>query len=213
MSAGEVYVQMLPNGEPVQLTHDSRPKAFPRFSSEGSQIAYTRAEGWDWQTWTVPVLGGESTEVMPNAAALTWIAPHQVMFSEVRDQVMRVVTSSESRGGEREIYSPADGGMAHFSYRSPDSQWVLIAEMDVQGWLPCRVVPFDASSRGKPVGPNPARCIDAAWSPDGQWMYFSADSGSGFHLWRQRFPDGVPEQIHPVASRKEALWRYRTASL
>jgi len=26
-------------------------------------------------------------------------------------------------------------------------------------------------------------------------MFFSEDGGSGFHLWRQRFPDGGPEQI------------------
>jgi len=26
-------------------------------------------------------------------------------------------------------------------------------------------------------------------------MYFSASIGKGFHIWRQRFPDGVPDQI------------------
>jgi hypothetical protein len=31
--------------------------------------------------------------------------------------------------------------------------------------------------------------------PHGKWMYFSADTGDGFHLWRQRYPNGSPEQI------------------
>ncbi len=26
-------------------------------------------------------------------------------------------------------------------------------------------------------------------------MYFSADAGDGFHIWRQHFPAGVPEQM------------------
>jgi hypothetical protein len=26
-------------------------------------------------------------------------------------------------------------------------------------------------------------------------MYFSSNAGGGFHIWRQRYPDGVPEQI------------------
>ena len=26
-------------------------------------------------------------------------------------------------------------------------------------------------------------------------MYFSANTGNGFHIWRQRFPDGTPEQV------------------
>ncbi len=195
LGTGELYVELLPNGEPVQLTHNGRPKSFPRFSPDGSRIAFTMAEGWDWQTWTIPVLGGEPSELLPNASALTWIAPHQVMFSTMNDQVMKIVTTTESRSEERDIYRPPNGGMAHSSHVSADSKWVLIAEMDEHGWLPCRVVPFGGGAQGKQVGPIPSKCIDSAWSPDSQWMYFSADRGDGFHLWRQAFPDGAAEQI------------------
>jgi Tol biopolymer transport system component len=38
-------------------------------------------------------------------------------------------------------------------------------------------------------------CSHAAWSPDGRWMYFSSDASGTMQIWRQRFPDGVPEQI------------------
>jgi eukaryotic-like serine/threonine-protein kinase len=55
--------------------------------------------------------------------------------------------------------------------------------------------PFDGSSSCAPAGPQKAKCTYAAWSPDGKWMYFSADTGDGFHLWRQRYPNGEPEQI------------------
>ena len=37
------------------------------------------------------------------------------------------------------------------------------------------------------------QCTFAAWSPSGEWMYFSSDSGGAFHTWRQQFPDGEPE--------------------
>ncbi len=85
--------------------------------------------------------------------------------------------------------------MAHRSHLSPDRKWMLVVEMDARSWLPCRLVPFDGSSPGKPVGPSPALCTNAAWSPDGRWMYFSTNNGLGFHTWRQRFPDGTPEQV------------------
>jgi eukaryotic-like serine/threonine-protein kinase len=55
-------------------------------------------------------------------------------------------------------------------------------------------VPFDGSSPGSPVGPAGA-CLSAAWSPSGDWMYFSVHSGGHGHLWRQRYPDGQPQQI------------------
>jgi Tol biopolymer transport system component len=73
---------------------------------------------------------------------------------------------------------------------------VLVVEMDQTHafHLPCRLVPFDGSSMGRQVGPQ-GTCTSAAWSPDGKWMYFGARVGGSAHLWRQRFPDGTPEQI------------------
>src|ERR1019366_6736865 len=42
---GQVYVKILPDGEPVQLTHDTIEKMSPAFSPDGSRIAYTTY--WD----------------------------------------------------------------------------------------------------------------------------------------------------------------------
>ena len=83
--------------------------------------------------------------------------------------------------------------MVHLSYASPDRQWVLVLEMNPV-WQPCRVVPLDGRSAGRQVGPQ-GKCTSAAWSPDGKWMYFGVEVDGHHHLWRQRFPDGQPEQI------------------
>ena len=173
LGPGEIYLKLLPDGEAVQLTHDPHPKMHPVFSPDGAQIAFTRAEGWDWQTWTVSALGGEPSQLLPNASALTWVGPHRVMFSEMTsDGGMKLVTAGESRAGARDVYVPGPGGMAHESYLSPDSRWVLVAEMDgATGWKPCRLVALTGGSAGKQVGPIPSECTEAAWSPDGQWMY------------------------------------------
>jgi len=198
LSRGQIYVKMLPDGQPIQLTHDAATKMAPAFSADGSRIAYTTTDtSAGWNTWVVPVLGGEPEELLPNAAALTWADPKHVVFSEVKTGVhMGVVTATEGRAGERNIYLPADPvGMAHRSWLSPDGKWTLVSEMDMVGWRPCRVLPFDGSSSGETAGPRPARCTYAGWSPDGKMMYFSADAGDGYHIWRQGFPDGLPEQL------------------
>jgi Tol biopolymer transport system component len=57
-----------------------------------------------------------------------------------------------------------------------------------------QLVPFDGSSLGQPVGPR-GTCTVAAWSPDGKWMYFGVTVGASSHLWRQKFPNGKPQQI------------------
>jgi len=195
LGPGDVYLKLLPDGEPVRLTHDDHPKMGLAFSPDSSKISFTRGEGWDWQGWTVPVLGGEPSELLPNASALTWAGPHQVLFSEA-GKAMKIVTAGESRANERDVYVPKGTAMAHRSYLSPDSKWVLVVEMDESAsWMPCRLVPFSGGSEGRQVGPIPSACTEAAWSPDGRWMYFAANAGNGFHLWRERFPDGVAEQI------------------
>ena len=195
---GEIYVKFLPDGQPVQLTHDDTLKMAPAFSPDGSRIAYTTTDpNYGWNSWVVPVLGGEAERLLPNAAALTWVDRQHVMFSEAGDRVfLGVFTATESRVAERSVYRPAMlGGMAHRSWISPDGKWVLVSEMDGLGWLPCRVVPFDGSTSGEAVGPKKARCTYAGWSPDGRMMYFSADAGDGYHVWRQHFPTGTPEQL------------------
>ena len=209
---GQIYVKLLPDGEPVQLTHDNVDKMSPKFSPDGARISYTTYPGTSWDTWVVPVLGGSPRLFLPNAEGLTWIdaEPGQprLLFSEStgRDVQMAIVTSTESRGQHRVVYMPPQSGMAHRSHLSPDRKHVLVSgEMTYYSWLPCRLTPFDGTSPGRPVGPAPSQCTAAVWSPDGNWMYFTANTGSGFHIWRQRFPDGAPEQITSGVAEEEGI--------
>jgi Tol biopolymer transport system component len=209
---GEIYIKLLPDGEPAPLTHDGTTKMGPLvFSPEGARIAYTVGLG---DTWTVPILGGDPTQLLRKAGGLSWIdvetGPRRVMFSAPTTPPqgihMGVYTSTESRADQRTVYVPADvHGMAHRSFLSPDKQSVLTVEMDISSWLPCRLVPFDGSSLGRQVGPSPSLCTDAAWSPDGKWMYFSANTGTGYHIWRQRYPDGLPEQVTSGATEEQGI--------
>jgi eukaryotic-like serine/threonine-protein kinase len=203
VGSGQVYVKLLPGGEPVQLTHDALPKLSPVFSPDGSRIAYTVP----WDTWVVPVLGGESRVWLPNASGLTWIDEHHLLFSEIKKGIhMALVTANESRTGPRDLYVPThERGMVHRSYLSPDRKRVLLVEMENGGWLPCRVVPFDGSSTGKQVGPPGAACTNGAWSPDGEWVYLSSNTGGRFHFWRQHVADGEPEQITSGPTEEEGI--------
>jgi Tol biopolymer transport system component len=196
---GELYVKALPDGEPVALTHDGTTKIAPTVSPDGSRAVYTTFTGAGWTSMSVSIGGGRPTLLMRNAAALTWTSANRVMFSEMRDRTslhMAVVTATENGGESRNVYVPASSTqMAHYSELSPDGHWVLVVEMDMTGWLPCRLVPSDGSSGGTSVGPPGASCTASAWSPDGRWMYLVVAAAGESHIWRQRFPDGAPEQL------------------
>ena len=197
LTSGQIYVKFMPDGEPVQLTHDDWTKLAPVFSPDGSRIAYTELQGMRWITNEVSVTGGDSRLLLPNAAGLRWIDDQRMIFSETREGFhMGVVTSGADRSSERDVYFPAsEKGMAHFGLPSPDRKRVAIVEMDAFNWLRCRVVPADGSSPGSPIGPV-GGCSSAAWSPDGKWIYLTSDGGGAInHIWRVRVPGGAVEQI------------------
>ncbi len=181
--------------------------------ARGSRIPRDRLGGWD--TWTVPVLGGQPTRLLPNAFGLTWITDQRVLFSEIKGGGlhMGIVTATESRAEWREIYFPAartrDGALL-LSRRRTAIGARRRDGSDPRVCQPCRLVPFDGSSAGRQVGPR-GTCTSAAWSPDGKWMYFGASVGGSSHLWRQKFPDGRPDKSLSVRPKRRALrWR-RTA--
>lgn len=210
-NAGQIWFRSLPDGEPFQLTKTPLRKQTINFSQDGSRLFFTQLEGqFVWNTYELPLLGAQEPKLfMANATGLSWNDSDRVLFSTITTGIhMKLITSNPNRTEERDIYVPADPlqGMVHRSALSPDGKWVLLAEMDAEWWRPCRVVPFDGSSVGRSVGPE-GSCTWAQWSPDGKWMYFTVDTRTaGFHVWRQRFPDGTPQQLTPSgASEEEGL--------
>lgn len=200
---GQVYVMLLPHGDPVRLTNDSTSKMSPIFSPDGANISYTVP----WDTWTVPVLGGEPRLWLPNASGLSWLDADNLMFSQITDgNHMQLVSSDLSRAHLHPIYTPASSiGMVHRSYVSPDHKSVIAIEMTGNLWDPCRLVPFDGSAPGKAIGPADGVCTAAGWSPDGKWMYLNTNSGKAFHIWRQQFPNGRIEQVTSGPTEEEGI--------
>lgn len=197
LTADQIYVKMLPNGEARRLTDDDRVKYGLAFSPDGSEIAYTVMDGSVFSTYEVSALGGEPQLLQKNSAGLAWLDSQRLLFSEASSGIhLSVVTSSVTRSDLRTIYSPAhERGMAHYSLPSPDRRWALVVEMDGNGdWAPCRLIELEGQHATRTVGPAGA-CTSAGWSPDGNWMYFTATVHGQSHIWRQHFPQGEPEQI------------------
>ncbi|HLZ93262.1 MAG TPA: protein kinase [Candidatus Acidoferrum sp.] len=203
----DVYIKMLPSGEPVQLTRDKTLKLSPVFSPDGARIVYSTVDPWD--IWEVGALGGEARLTMKNASSLTWTPDGKnLLFSEIKTGLhMCLVTTDEGRGQSRDVYVPAgERSMVHHSLLSPDERWVLVILMNSLGKLvQCRVVPFDGNGGEQLVGPKDATCTTGAWSPDGKWVYVSANPGGQFHIWRQRFPGGTPEQVTSGLTEEEGM--------
>jgi Tol biopolymer transport system component len=198
MAEGQIYVQLLAGGNPVQLTHDDTIKLALSFSPDSSFVSYGTIDPWN--VYQVNVLGGESSLMLPNASSPSWIdGGKNLLYSEIEGGGLHMilVTSDLARGNRRVVYAPAEQrGMVHHSHLSPDGKWVLLVTMDGAGQIsPCSIIPFHGATQPRELTPPDSSCRDTAWSRDGKWMYFDFATGAGFHIWRMRFPDGALEQI------------------
>jgi hypothetical protein len=116
-TSGQIYLKLLPDGEPKQLTEDHLRKMSPVFSPDGSRIAYTEPSPQSsWDTWVVPVLGGEPRLLLPNASGLIWSARNRIVFSEIVDRLegnhMKIVAAQESRAAPYRTAQPLSDSRA-----------------------------------------------------------------------------------------------------
>jgi serine/threonine protein kinase len=88
-TGGDIWLKLLPDGEPVRLTHDSRLKYNIAFSPDSARIAYsvfpTVSKLFD--TYTVSTLGGDSELFLPNSAGLSWLDDRHLLFSQIKSGV------------------------------------------------------------------------------------------------------------------------------
>ena len=201
---GEVYVKVLPSGEPLQLTHDGLQKMVPvslprRLIASPTPSSPTSSPGTHG---LFPVLGGEPRPWLPNASGLQWIDPTHLLFSEIKSGIhMALVTSTESRTDARDVYVPESSrGMAHRSYRSPDGRYVLVTQMNSGGMVACRLIPFEGGE-ARVVGPPTGQCTHASWSPDRWWMSLLLERVGGISDLAAGIPKGQSRATHLWADR------------
>ena len=112
LTADQIYVKVLPNGEARRLTDDPRLKYNLAFTPDGAQIAYTVLQLPNWATYTVSVLGGDSHLFLGNAAGLTLArpAPASLFPNPFRPAYGNRYRSRDRAGISRAIFSTTRTG-------------------------------------------------------------------------------------------------------
>src|SRR5262249_55087066 len=64
----DLYLKVLPDGQPAALTHDGRPKDSVAFTPDGKGVIFAKG----LTTYVVPAAGGMATPFMTNASGLRW---------------------------------------------------------------------------------------------------------------------------------------------
>ncbi|MBD0369986.1 MAG: PD40 domain-containing protein [Pyrinomonadaceae bacterium] len=88
--AGDIWLVERGGGDARRITNDPNEESFPVFSPDGSQLAFSRLIGGDWDVFVMPASGGEARRLtyMPeNDLVMGWTPDGKnILFQSHRDE-------------------------------------------------------------------------------------------------------------------------------
>ncbi len=185
-----IWVQPLPDGQPVQISHDDEDAAEPDFSPDGSRIVF-RSERNGGGIYVVPALGGGERFVAakgrqprfsPDGKSIAYITGGRGTSSDVwivddgGGSPRRLAV--DLRDSVAPVWSPDGAFLAIAATRGPDAaairDWWLVNVQSGAATAMATVAAFERAGLSSNAGP-------AAWV-NGE-ILFSASTGDVSSLW------------------------------
>ncbi len=192
----DVFLVRLDDGLPVQLTDGPEKEFDPDLSTDGQTIVYRRNPEQNSDTadiWAMDVDGGNKRN-LTNAPefsnwAPAWAPDGRIVFSSMRggSGALELWSMAADGGDVRQLSE----GWCEYAQPSPDGSEFVCAEAVGSRY---DIVIVDEAGGRRSVTTTPVTEFGPTWSPDGQWIVFSRDTGEHWELFRIH-PDGSDEQF------------------
>ena len=206
--AGDIWLVNKAGGPALRLTSSLGEESFPRFSPDGSKVAYSASYDGNVDVYVMPVAGGEPTR-------LTYHPMADRVVGWTPDGTRVLFASSRESGRQRfnQFFTvPLTGGLpsklvvpyGEFGTYSPDGRQFVYMPMAQDfrnwkryrgGWAPDLWL-FDLSSKAaKNITNNPGNDAQPMWH--GNTIYFLSDRGAGErnNIWAYDVKAGTSRQV------------------
>ncbi len=185
-SSPDIYVKSVESRVVTQLTSDPAQDVMPKFSPDGSKIAFASDRAGNWDIYVMPTTGGGAVRVTESAA-------NELHPSWSPDGTLLVYSRMGEVSGQWEMWvsDALNSGTAHFLGYGLFPEWCprrgtgeggadkILFQRGRQrddhafsAWT----IDFRDGRSGSPTevaSTAGAACINPAWSPDGRWIAFS----------------------------------------
>jgi tricorn protease len=205
---GDLWVMPKSGGTAMQVTHSPGEESWPRFSPDGSEIAFTAAYNGNGDVYVMPRTGGVPTRVTYQSHV-----DRMVEWHPGGDRLLFASGRESGRQSYRQFYLvPKDGGLPEklavpygelASFSADGTRLAYITKITenypfkrYRGGLASDVVVFDLESNtAENITQNPANDGKPAWV--GDRIYFVSDQGPNMRLnvWAHDVTTGSATQI------------------
>ena len=198
-----IYVQALSSSTLLQITDGDGHEHMPRWSPDGTQIAYADIDDTKCALLTVSPLGGPSRKLGDcdkyEGDSLSWSPDGSTLAMKAPDSrgldLMTVATGVVHHFTEVPNEDWQDASPAY----SPDGTLIAFVRWHAPGVANVFVVPVSGGEAKRLTFDN-LKIEGLSWEPDDRHLVFSSNRGGPFSLWRVDI-DGGPAQRVPQSGR------------
>jgi Tol biopolymer transport system component len=212
---GSIWRCRIDGSDCLELTKPSEQAALPRWSPDGSQIAFMSVEtGKTWKILVVPATGGAPRQVIAgdrNQVDANWSPDGtRIVFGDEWSANNPAIQILDLKTGETSLVS---GSQGLFSPRwSPDGRYIAALSIDFT-----RLMLFDFQTKAwSPWLVEPAGAVSyPSWSADSRYLYFEDLVTGEDSIHRIRVGQDKPESVFALRGLPRypgalGLWNGRT---
>jgi Tol biopolymer transport system component/C-terminal processing protease CtpA/Prc len=207
--AGDVWLVSIEGGDAERLTANPAGHSSPRWSPDGTRIAFSSNRTGQGDIYVLPLAGGDLRRVTYHDIASVvedWSADgEQIFFSSAREQQGSAIYRVAAEGGTPILWISQPYETLNSLSVSPDGQ-VLAFNNSRDRWWRRGPNPYGGADIwiiGSGAGASDFRKFSdyagmnrwPLWAPDGQGLYFVSDRNGMENLWFQQLGSGIARQL------------------
>jgi Tol biopolymer transport system component len=188
----DVFVSLVSGGSPVRVTNDPNLELHPRWSPDGSRLAFGRVnEKGLVDVWVAQALGGTERLVVKNARQPAW-SPDGRQLSYASNGTLWL--SDASGANARALTRPEPTLAHHQPAFSPDGSSVAFLRRRDGPRAELAIVDV-ATAAVRELTHEDALVTSPVWSPDGRSIYACSSRGGTLNVWKFDAGSGAAERI------------------